>query len=148
MFRGNGALQHGPQILATTPTGTECCSSMFESCINLEEAIEINFTTLVKQCCMRMFCMNRNSKITTPKLTKGPILHCTSGYSDCYKEMFKGNGNLVEVTCLLNDTINSTADWLTNCSSTGVLYKNPLKTWSTGTSACPSGWTQVDYVES
>ena len=148
MFRGCTNLQHGPKILPATRPANACYSSMFEGCINLEEAPEIRLTSMGDQSCQRMFCMNRNSKLTTPKLTKGPILRCTSGYSNCYKEMFKGNGNLVEVTCLLNDTINSTADWLTNCSSTGVLYKNPLKTWLTGTSACPSGWTQVDYVES
>jgi len=121
---------------------------MFEGCINLEIAPEINFTSLSEECCQRMFCMNRNSKITTPKMTKSPILRCTTGALHCYKEMFKGNGNLTEVTCLLNDTVNSTADWLTNCSSTGVLYKNPLKTWSSSISACPSGWTAIDYVES
>jgi hypothetical protein len=119
---------------------------MFEECINLEEAPEINFTGLTVECCQRMFCMNRNSKITTPKMTKSPILRCVNGALRCYKEMFKGNGNLVEVTCLMNDTVDSTSGWLVNVSSTGTFYKNPLKTWSTSTDACPSGWTQVDYT--
>ena len=147
MFRGATALQHGPQMLATTPA-YESCSSMFEGCINLEEPIEINFTTLAQQCCMRMFLMNRNSKITTPKMTKSPILRCANAAQDCYKEMFKGNGNLVEVTCLLYN-IFGTVDWLTNCSDTGTFKRLSNSNWATGTtSGIPSGWTVVDYVES
>lgn len=146
MFRGATALQHGPQMLATTPTGTECCSSMFEGCINLEEPIEINFTTLSQQCCMRMFCMDRNSKITTPKMTKSPILRCATGATDCYKEMFKGNGNLTEITCLLTSNQSSyCANWITNaCANSGTFYKASNATW---TGYTPSGWTIQDYVE-
>ena len=148
MFRGATALQHGPQMLATTPTGTECCSSMFEGCINLEEAIEINFTTLAQQCCFRMFVMNRNSKITTPKMTKSPILRCQTAATDCYKEMFTGNGNLKEITCLLA-SISGTTDWIKYAGAdTGTFYKNSSATWSQGgTGNVPSGWTIVDYVE-
>ena len=150
MFRGDTALQYGPQMLATTPisTGTEHCSSMFEGCINLEEAIDINFTTLAKQCCFRMFLMHRTSKITTPKMTKSPILRCATGVSGCYDEMFKGNGNLVEVTCLLANDSAATNNWLVNVSSAGTFYKSSLKTnWPTNASGVPSGWTIVDYTE-
>lgn len=148
MFRGATALQHGPQMLATTPTGTECCSSMFEGCINLEEPIDINFTTLSQQCCMRMFCMDRNSKITTPKMTKSPILRCATGATDCYKEMFKGNGNLSEITCLLQ-TSGGTGSWIQNAgAATGTFYKHPSKTWSNNNNGVPTGWTIVDYTES
>ena len=148
MFRGATALQHGPQMLATTPTGTENCSSMFEGCINLEEPIEINFTTLSQQCCMRMFLMDRNSKITTPKMTKSPILRCKTAASDCYKEMFRGNGNLNEITCLLTAP-GGTTDWIKSaCTNTGTFYKNPSTTWDQGgTGNVPSGWTIVNYTE-
>ena len=147
MFRGATALQHGPQMLATTPA-YESCSSMFEGCINLEEPIEINFTELARQCCMRMFLMNRNSKITTPKMTKSPILRCANTAQDCYKEMFKGNGNLVEVTCLMQGNSIFYSDWLMNVSSTGTFKKAPSVTgWASGASGIPSGWTIVDYVE-
>jgi len=149
MFRGATNLQYGPQMLATTPTGTECCSSMFEGCINLEEPIEINFTTLTKQCCMRMFCMNRTSKITTPKMTKSPILRCAEGAEDCYKEMFEGNGNLNEITCLLTNSVNATSAWVQYAgASTGTFYKHPSKTWTLGqTYGVPTGWTIEDYIE-
>ena len=152
MFRGATALQHGPQMLATTPisTGTEHCSSMFEECINLEEPIEINFTTLAKQCCFRMFCMNRKSKITTPKMTKSPILRCQTAAEDCYKEMFVGNGNLNEITCLLTTSTGGTTDWVKYAgAATGTFYKSPLKNdWpQNSVSGVPSGWTVEDYVE-
>lgn len=151
MFRGATALQYGPQMLATTPTGSECCSSMFEGCINLEEPVEINFTTLSQQCCFRMFCMNRSSKITTPKMTKSPILRCNTGATDCYKEMFEGNGNLNEITCLLTSTdIFCTENWVKNVGNgTGMFYKNKSKTdWIyDDTVGVPVGWTIEDYVE-
>ena len=148
MFRGATALQYGPKMLATTPTGKECCSSMFEGCINLEEPIEINFTTLSQQCCIRMFCMDRNSRITTPKMTKSPILRVHQGATDCYKEMFKGNGNLNEITCLLY-TSGGTSSWIQNAgAATGTFYKHPSRTWSNNNDGVPTGWTVEDYVES
>lgn len=150
MFRGATALQYGPQMLATTPTGTECCSSMFEGCINLEEPIEINFTTLSQQCCFRMFVMNRSSKITTPKMTKSPILRCNTAATDCYREMFEGNGNLNEITCLLTSSTGGTSDWIRYAGAeTGTFYKHPSKNdWSIDNGGIPSGWTVQDYVES
>ena len=99
--------------------------------------------------CNKMFCMNRNSMITTPKMTKSPILRVTDSLgSGCYSEMFKGNGNLIEVTCLLlSPTTTACANWLTNCSSTGTLKKAAGASWPSGTSGVPTGWTVVDYVE-
>jgi hypothetical protein len=149
MFRGATNLQHGPQMLAITPSGKECCASMFEGCINLEEAIDIKFTSLYQQCCQKMFCMNRTSKITTPKMTKSPILKCNISALDCYKEMFMGNGNLSEITCLLTDSESATASWVSNAGTpSGMFYKHPDKTWTEGSiHGVPSGWTVVNYVE-
>ena len=147
MFRGCTNLKYAPKLQATI-AGQECCSSMFEGCINLETVPEINFTTLAQNCCKRMFCMNRSSKITTPKMTKSPILRCTTTVSGCYEEMFKGNGNLIEVTCLKTDNTTACTNWLANCSSVGTFKKNTNASWSTGTSGIPSGWTVETYVES
>ena len=147
MFRECTNLTTAPQLPAIQ-SATDCYSSMFEKCINLEVAPEINFTTLSQQCCMRMFCMDRNSKITTPKMTKSPILRCTTGASDCYKEMFKGNGNLNEITCLLY-TSGGTSSWIQNAgAATGTFYKHPSRTWSNNNDGVPTGWTVEDYVES
>ena len=95
-----------------------------------------------------MFLMDRSSKITTPKMTKSPILRCAMGVDKCYEEMFKGNGNLTEVTCLLTNDSTATTNWLSNVSSTGTLIKSPLKVnWPNNVSGYPSGWTIEDYVE-
>jgi len=147
MFRGCTNLVSAPHIQATT-AANECCSSMFEGCINLEVAPELNFTTMAQNCCKRMFCMSRNSKITTPKMTKSPILRCTSGATGCYEEMFKGNGNLVEVTCLMQGNNIAYSNWLANTSSVGTFKKASGASWANGTNGIPSGWTVEDYVES
>lgn len=145
MFRGCTYLTTAPQLPATQ-SATDCYSSMFEGCINLEVAPEINLVDMSQACCKRMFCMDRNNKITTPKMTKSPILRCATGVSNCYEEMFKGNGNLVEVTCLLTNDSSACTNWLINTSTTGTFYKSPLKTnWQSGTSGYPSSWTVVDY---
>ena len=84
---------------------------------------------------MRMFLMNRNSKITTPKMTKSPILRCQTPAVDCYKEMFKGNGNINEVTCLITTSgISCTTNWLTNAGNgSGTFRKSSLKSdWIIG----------------
>ena len=146
MFRGCTNLATAPQLPATN-SAQDCYSSMFEGCINLEEAPEINLTNMSPACCKRMFCMSRNAKLTTPKMTKSPILRCAIAAESCYEEMFKGNGNLVELTCLVENSLNAFSGWLSNCSDTGTFRKSPLKTdWRS--TAVPSGWTIVDYVES
>ena len=148
MFRSCTNLQYGPQLPALY-SALDCYSSMFEGCINLEEAPEINLVNMSKNCCKRMFCMDRNNKITTPKMTKSPILRCATTASGCYDEMFKGNGNLTEVTCLKTDNTDSCTNWLLNTSSIGTFKKSPLKTnWIRDTSGIPSSWTVQDYVES
>ena len=98
---------------------------------------------------MRMFCMDRLSKITTPKMTKSPILRAHEAATDCYKEMFKGNGNLNEITCLLTNDVNATGAWVQYAgAATGTFYKHPSKTWTLGHDySVPSGWNVVDYVE-
>ena len=157
-FRGCTNLKTAPKLPATTfRTSTvsagvtgENYSSMFEGCINLEEAPELPATNLVAFCYYRMFCMNRNSKITTPKMTKSPVLPASVVTTSAYEEMFKGNGNLVEVTCLATDisASNAVKDWLRNCSSTGTFNKaSSMSSWPSGTSGIPSGWTVEDYQE-
>ena len=121
---------------------------MFEGCINLAVAPELNFTTLAQNCCKRMFLMDRSNKITTPKMVRTPILRCATTVSGCYEEMFKGNGNLIEVTCLKTDDTTACTNWLSNISSIGTFKKSSLKNnWSAGVSGIPSGWTVVDYTE-
>lgn len=151
MFRGCTNLTTAPQLPALY-SAQDCYSSMFEGCINLEnESVpEINLIDMSQTCCKRMFCMSRNSKVTTPKMTKSPILRCPTGATNCYEEMFNGNGNLIEVTCLKTDDTDCCKNWLANTSSSGTFIKSPLKAnWKTSdNSGVPAGWTIVDYVES
>ena len=150
MFRGCTNLTTAPKLPGLY-SAQDCYSSMFEGCINLEVAPEINLTDMSQTCCARMFCMSRSAKLTTPKMTKSPILRVATCVTNCYKEMFKGNGNLNEVICLMTSNIGCTVDWLTNVSETGIFKKSPLKTnWEQGETSkgkIPSGWTIEDYVE-
>ena len=64
--------------------------------------------------------------------------------------MFKGNGNLVEITNLSIDRVSgSTENWVLNCGNgTGIFYKNPESTaWGVNDSGVPSGWTIKNYGE-
>jgi hypothetical protein len=124
---------------------------MFESCINLEEAPIIEATTFDGTAAMqKMFCMSRSTKLNTPKLTRGPVLKALVQGNNCYKEMFKGNGNLVEITNLsIERAEGSTQNWVSNCGNgTGIFYKNPNSpTWGVNDSGVPSGWTVKNYGE-
>ena len=104
---------------------------------------------MAQEACQRMFCMDRYNKITTPKMTKSPILRSSTSATNCYKEMFEGNGNLNEITCLLTTSTGCTTDWVRYaCADTGTFYKSPLKNdWSQGNNGIPAGWTVVDYIE-
>ena len=83
-------------------------------------------------------------------MTKSPILKCNTGASDCYKEMFEGNGNLNEITCLLTNDVSATGAWMRYAgAATGTFYKHPSKTWTLDQDyGVPTGWTVEDYVES
>jgi len=158
MFRGCTNLQTAPKLPATTfitsSNNSDAYASMFEGCINLLEAPELPVTNIASGCYNRMFCMSRNSKITTPKMTKGPVLRASliptaESSNGAYNQMFAGNGNLVEVICLAT-TIQSggTSNWLQNCSDTGTFKKAAsMSSWPSGTSGIPSGWTIEDYSE-
>ena len=150
MFRGATNLSHGPKELPAISLQQDSCSSMFEGCINLEEAPIIHATTFSGTgSMMRMFCMSRSSKLTTPKLTKGPVLPALALGQNAYKEMFKGNGNIIEVTCLATSGFGNCADWLTNCSETGTFYKNSNASgWIRTTSQIPVNWTVQNYASS
>lgn len=149
-FRDCANLVYAPKLPATNLNGKGCYSSMFEGCISLVEAPELPATTLIDECYFRMFCMSRTAKLTTPAMTKSPILPATSlgSKAGVYKEMFKGNGNLTEVICLAskNRVAACFTDWLLNCSDTGVFKKDPSATWDSGDAAAaiPSGWTVID----
>ena len=149
MFRGATNLVYGPKLLPALDVPQDGYSSMFEGCTSLVEAPEILATTVSGNTALnRMFCMNRNSKVTAA-MTKGPILRITntSDYSNTYQQLFCGNGNLVEITILRSGTSLSFTNWLNNVSSTGVIKTLSGTTFTSGVNGLPSGWTTETYVE-
>ena len=92
--------------------------------------------------------MNRNSRVTTPKMTKGPMLPATIYDTNAYQQMFMNNANITEITCLLEGSNLSCANWLANTAASGTFKKSSNATWSTGGSGIPDGWTTQTYVES
>ena len=147
MFRNSANLAVAPALPATV-AAHDCYSSMFEGCINLVTAPDLHLTTLAQTCCKNMFCMDRNSKVTTPKMTKGPMLPATTYAPNAYQQMFMNNANITEVTCLLEGSNLSCANWLANTAASGTFKKSSNATWSTGGSGIPDGWTTQTYVES
>ena len=144
MFKNCTSLTVAPQLPAIILA--YCCyTGMFEGCINLLEAPELPAVTLAPGCYQNMFRMSKTEKLMTPSMTKSPILPATSVTAqNCYKDMFRGNGNLNEVICLAEDVNSSycASDWLTNASSTGTFIRSASATgWSRNTSGIPTGWT-------
>lgn len=150
MFRGCTNLVNGPKLLPALDVPQDGYSSMFEGCVKLTEGPEINATTVSGNTALnRMFCMNRNSKVTAA-MTKSPILRITnpSDYNNVYQQLFCGNGNITEVTILAQGTNLSFNNWLNNTNSGGVIKKPQATTLTSGNSGVPSTWTTQDYVAS
>ena len=149
MFRGCTNLVYGPKVLPALNVPKDGYSSMFEGCTSLIEAPEILATTVSGDTALnRMFCMNRSSKVTAA-MTKGPVLRITNptSYTNVYQQLFCGNGNIVEITILINGTNLSFANWLNNVSAIGVIKTLSGTTFTSGVSGLPSGWTTETYVE-
>ena len=149
MFRGCTNLVNGPKLLPALDVPADAYSSMFEGCVNLVEGPEILATTASGNTALnRMFCMNRNSKVTAA-MTKSPIIRITNplSYSNTFQQLFCGNGNLTEVTILTPGTGLSFANWLNNVSSNGIIKKLSGTTFTSGVGGLPSGWTTETYVE-
>jgi hypothetical protein len=122
-------------------------SSMFEGCTSLIEGPEIMATTIANTnstaCMQRMFCMNRDKKVTAA-MTKSPVLRIVNPTTanNTYQQLFCGNGSLTEVTILAEGTNFSFANWLNNVSSSGVIKKLSATTLTNNSvNGKPSGWT-------
>lgn len=146
LFRGCTNLVDCPRVLPATTLYQDTYSSMFEGCTSLVEGPEIMATTIANtgstSCMQRMFCMNRNSKVTAA-MTKGPVLRIVdpTTANNTYQQIFCGNGNLTEVTILAEGTNLSFANWLNNVSSSGVIKKLSETTLTSGVNGKPSGWS-------
>ena len=151
MFRTCSNLTEGPKVLPATTLYMDCYASMFEGCTSLVEGPEISATTIATTgdtgSIARMFCMNRNSMVTAA-MTKAPIIRVTNlnfAGGTC-KELFKGNGNLTEVTVLTEGTNLSFENWLASVAAIGVIKKPSTTTFTSGANGLPSGWTTEDIT--
>ena len=97
-------------------------------------------TTLASSCYKYMFedCKS---------LTTAPELPATTLVGGCYQNMFKGCTSLNYIKCLATDisASNCTSNWVSGVASTGTFVKKSnMKSWKTGTSGIPTGWTVID----
>jgi len=150
-FRGCTNLVKAPTTLPSTILGAECYSSMFEACTRLAyPPAELYFAGVNHNSYNRMFCMNRNSKITaamthSPKLFGdwGSVAPATSNM-----QMFCGNGSLTKIYCYWTNTSGTfgiIADWVTNTDDTNVtFYKRSTQSFASGNSGIKTGWTVVN----
>lgn len=149
MFRACTNLVYGPKSLPALDIPKDGYSSMFEGCVKLIEAPEILATSVSGDTALnRMFCMNRNSKVTAV-MTKGPVLRITNplAHNNVYQQLFCGNGNLTEVTILVQATNITFSNWLNYTNTGGVIKTLSGTTFSSGVSGLPSGWTTQEYSE-
>lgn len=150
MFRSCTNLVNGPKLLPALDVPKDGYSSMFEGCVKLVEGPEILATSVSGTTALnRMFCMNRNSKVTAA-MTKSPILRITNPaqYANTYQQLFAGNGSMCEVTILAQNGSASFTNWLANVASSGVIKKPSSLTLGNGASGVPSGWTTEEYTQS
>ena len=101
-------------ILPATTLVDWCYASMFNGCTSLETATELPATTLA---------------------------------SSCYSGMFHGCSSLNYIKCLATN-ISATSClniWVDGVASRGTFVKAAnMKSWTTGTSGIPNGWTVQD----
>jgi len=143
MFRACSNLVNGPKLLPALDVPQDGYSSMFEGCVKLIEGPEIDAITVSGTgAMMRMFCMNRSSKVTAA-MTKSPILRVKNPneYTNGYQQIFCGNGNITEVTILAEGTDLVFGNWLAYSSDSGVIKKLSATTLVSGSNGIPSGWT-------
>lgn len=151
LFRGCTSLVKAPTTLPATVLGRECYSSMFEGCTSLAyPPLELYFTSVDSTSYNRMFCMNRNSKVTaamtyTPKMfgNWGSVAPATSNM-----QMFCGNGNLTNIYCYWTNTsgtFGNIANWVNYTADSGVtFYKRSTQSFASGVNGIKTGWTVVN----
>jgi len=149
-FRACTRLVKAPDLSVPTVLGKECYSSMFEGCIALAyPPSQLYFTIAQSDSYNRMFCMNRNSKITTPAMTYTPKMFGDWGsISPNSQQMFCGNGNLVKIYCYWTNTSGSFVNmlnWVNYTADSGVtFYKRSAQSFVNGVSGIKTGWTVVN----
>lgn len=148
-FRDCTSLVKAPTTLPSTVLGDSCYSSMFEGCTSLSKVpSEISFTSAQYDTFQRMFCMNRNSKVSAA-MTESPKLFGDWGtISIRNQQMFCGNGSLETIYCYWTNTsgtFGSLTNWVNYTADSGVtFYKRSTQSFASGVNGIKTGWTVVN----
>lgn len=112
-----------------------CYFRMFSSCTSLTTAPTLPATTLTNYCYSYMF-------FSCTSLEMAPELPATRLRPYCYSYMFFGCKSLNYIKCLATyiDYF-SLSMWAYSVASSGTFVKAAGKTYETGSSGIPSGWT-------
>ena len=141
MFYGCTNLTTAPTLPSTT-LATKCYQEMFYDCTSLTTAPTLPATTLADDCYGYMF-------YGCTSLVNAPELPATTLAEGCYEGMFYGCSSLNYIKCLATTPSTAyTSNWVSGVASSGTFVKAAnMKSWTTGTSGIPSGWTVQDVTE-
>ena len=151
MFYGCTNLTQVQEKLPATTLAKNCYQQMFFGCTSLAKAPELPATTPAIGSYEGMFS-GCTSLTESPKLQIKASSNAVVINGGVYKEMFKGCSALKKVTFLITGTeLDVTlpsavmTDWLSGVAATGTFYKSSnIKTYATGASGIPNGWTVAD----
>ena len=152
LFRDCTSLVKAPAALPPTILAREAYSSMFEGCTALAyPPEELYFVSADYTAYNRMFCMNRNSKVTAA-MTYTPKLFGDWGtVTPRAQQMFCGNGNLTYIYCYWTSTSGSFSgsscleNWVNYTDDTNVTFtKRSTQSFQSGVGGIKTGWTVVN----
>lgn len=135
MFQDCNSLIKAPSLPATT-LANYCYDHMFSGCTSLVNAPDLPGSTLKYNCYLGMF-----SGCTS--LTKAPDLLAETLVGSCYARMFDGCTSLNSIKCMASDlsASNCLYEWVNGVNASGTFTKLYGKSWPSGTSGIPTGWT-------
>ena len=142
LFKKSKAISAENLILPATTLKNYCYRALFSYATSLVKPCALPATTLATGCYWYMF--------ERCAITAAPELLAAALVQECYGNMFNGCSNLNTIKCMATSgfgTSKCLENWVTGVASSGVFVKNSNKTWPSGISGIPSGWTIYnDYL--
>lgn len=142
LFKKSKATSAENLILPATTLRNYCYRALFSYATSLVKPCALPATTLATGCYWYMF--------EKCAITAAPELNATTLVNECYGHMFNLCSNLNYIKCTAVDGFSASKaleNWVSDVASSGVFVKNSNKTWPSGTSGIPSGWTIYnDYL--
>ena len=142
LFKKSKATSAENLILPATTLRNYCYRALFSYATSLVKPCALPATTLATGCYWYMF--------ERCAITAAPELNATTLVNECYGHMFNLCSNLSYIKCTAVDGFSASKaleNWVSDVASSGVFVKNSNKTWPSGISGIPSGWTIYnDYL--